>query len=91
MELDKFYRVIRFFGFGMIFLSFSWAVFKSSIPSERRPSFAKAVGLYTEGKFQESLKYYDIAVSRINETTEDSITRKDHQLTTQISKDMVTL
>mgnify|MGYP001159696607 FL=1 len=67
MELDKFYRIIRFFGIGMIFLSFSWAVFKSSIPSERRPSFAKAVGLYTEGKFQESLEYYDIAVSEYPE------------------------
>ena len=67
MELDKFYRVIRVFGIGMIFLSFSWAVFKSSTPSERRPSFAKAVGLYTEGKFQESLEYYDIAVSEYPE------------------------
>ena len=67
MELDKFYRVIRVFGIGMIFLSFSWAVFKTSIPSERRPSFAKAVGLYTEGKFRESLEYYDIAVSEYPE------------------------
>ena len=67
MELNKLYRVIRFLGIGMIFLSLSWAIFKSSIPSERRPSFAKAVSLYTEGKFQESLEYYDIAVSEYPE------------------------
>lgn len=67
MELNKLYRVIRFLGIGMIFLSLSWAIFKSSIPSERRPSFAKAVSLYTEGKFQESLEYYNIAVSEYPE------------------------
>ncbi len=67
MELNKLYRVIRFLGIGMIFLSLSWAIFKSSIPSERRPSFAKAVSLYTEGKFQESLEYYNMAVSEYPE------------------------
>ena len=40
---------------------------------------------------EQDKQYYDIAVSRINETTEYSVTREDHQLTTQISKDMVTL
>lgn len=69
MELDKVYRVIRFLGIGMIFLSLSWAIFKSSTPSERRPSFAKAVGLYTDGKFQEALKYYEIAISEYPEFT----------------------
>ena len=62
METDKMYRVIRFCGIGMIFLSLSWAVFKSSTPSQQRPSFAKAIGLYTDGKFEEALKFYDTAV-----------------------------
>jgi tetratricopeptide (TPR) repeat protein len=62
METDKMYRVIRFLGISMIFLSLGWAVFKSSTPSQQRPSFAKAVGLYTDGKFVEALKFYDTAV-----------------------------
>ena len=67
MELDKVYRVIRFLGIGMIFLSLSWAIFKSTKPSERRPSFAKAIGLYTDGKFQEALYHYEIAISEYPE------------------------
>ena len=62
METDKMYRVIRFCGIGMIFLSLSWAVFKSSTPSQQRPSFTKAIGLYTDGKFEEALKFYNTAV-----------------------------
>lgn len=56
------YRVIRFCGIGMIFLSLSWALFKSSTPSQQRPSFSKAIGLYTDGKFEEALKFYNTAV-----------------------------
>ena len=63
MESDKVYRVILFLGIGLIFLSLSYAIFKSSIPSERRPSFAKALSLYTDGKFQEALINYKIAIS----------------------------
>ncbi|MEK9630195.1 MAG: tetratricopeptide repeat protein [Nitrospinota bacterium] len=63
MELVRVYRVIRFVGIALIFLSLSWAIFKSSTPSERRPSFAKAVGLYTDGKFREALEQYEIAIS----------------------------
>jgi len=62
METDKMYRVIRFCGIGMIFLSLSWAVFKSSTPSQQRPYFAKAIGFYTDGKFEEALKFYNTAV-----------------------------
>jgi tetratricopeptide (TPR) repeat protein len=62
METDKMYRVIRFCGIGMIFLSLGWAVFKTSTPSQQRPAFAKAVGLYTDGKFEEALKFYNTAV-----------------------------
>jgi tetratricopeptide (TPR) repeat protein len=62
METDKMYRVIRFCGIGMIFLSLGWAVFKSSTPSQQRPSFAKAIRLYTDGKFEEALKFYNTAV-----------------------------
>ena len=62
METDKMYRVIRFCGIGMIFLSLGWAFFKSSIPSQQRPSFAKAIELYTDGKFEEALKFYNTAV-----------------------------
>ena len=67
MEIDKVYRVIRFLGIGLIFLSLSWAILKSSTPSERRPSFSKAVALYTDGKFQEALEYYEIAISEYPE------------------------
>jgi len=62
MELERIYRIIRIFGIGMIFLSFSWAILKSSTPSARRPSFAKAVSLYTDGKFQKALLYYETAI-----------------------------
>ena len=51
----------------MIFLSLCWSIFKSSASSERRPSFATAVGLYTDGKLQEALHYYEIAVSEYPE------------------------
>ena len=67
MESDKVYRSILFFGIGLIFFSLSWAIFKSSIPSERRPSFAKALSLYTDGKFQEALDNYEIAISEYPE------------------------
>ena len=63
MDLERVYRIIRFFGIGMIFLSFSWAILKSSTPSGRRPSFTKAVSLYTDGKFKEALFYYETAIS----------------------------
>tara|TARA_B100000686_G_C16564935_1_gene849766 strand:- start:515 stop:1033 length:519 start_codon:yes stop_codon:yes gene_type:complete len=62
MELERVYRIIRFFGISMIFLSFSWAILQSSTPLERRPSFAKAVDLYADGKFQEALLYYETAI-----------------------------
>ena len=67
MESDKVYRVILFLGIGLIFLSLSYAIFKSSIPSERRPSFAKALSLYTDGNFQEALDNYEIAISEYPE------------------------
>ena len=62
MGSDEMYRVIRFFGIGMIFLSLAWAVFKSSTTSQQLPAFAKAIGLYTDGKFEEALKFYNTAV-----------------------------
>ena len=62
MELERVYRIIRIFGIGMIFLSLSWAILKSSTPLERRPSFSKAVGLYADGKFQEALLFYETAI-----------------------------
>ena len=64
MELERFYRIIRFFGICMIFFSFCWAILKSSNHSERRPSFAKAVSLYTDEKYQEALLYYEKAISQ---------------------------
>ena len=62
MELERVYRYIRFFGIGIIFLSFSWAILKSSIPFESRPSFKKAVDFYTDGKFHEALLNYESAI-----------------------------
>jgi tetratricopeptide (TPR) repeat protein len=62
METDKMYRVIRFFGIGMIFISLAWAVFKSSTPPQQRLAFTKAIGLYTDGNFEEALKFYNTAV-----------------------------
>jgi tetratricopeptide (TPR) repeat protein len=62
METDKMYRVIRFLGIGMIFISLAWAIFQSSTPAQQRPAFAKAVGFYTDGKFEEALKFYNTAV-----------------------------
>ena len=62
METDKMYRVIRFFGIGMIFLSLAWTVSKSSTPSQQRPAFTKAVVFYTDGEFEKALKFYNTAV-----------------------------
>jgi tetratricopeptide (TPR) repeat protein len=62
MKTDKMYRIIRFFGIGMIFISLAWGIFKSSTSSQKNPAFAKAIGLYTEGKFEEALKFYNTAV-----------------------------
>ena len=63
MESDKVYRVILILGIVLIFLSLSWTIFKSSTLSESRPYFAKALNLYTDGKFQEALDNYEIAIS----------------------------
>ena len=61
MNLDLLYRGIRYFGVGLIFLSLAWAFYKGAGP-ETHPggsAFSRAVGLYTDGKFEEALQYYE--------------------------------
>jgi tetratricopeptide (TPR) repeat protein len=64
MNTDTIYRVIRYFGIGLIFVSLLWAFYKGT-GSESHPggpAFSSAVGLYTDGKYEEALRDYETSI-----------------------------
>ncbi|MBT5633270.1 MAG: tetratricopeptide repeat protein [Nitrospina sp.] len=64
MDTNTIYRGIRYFGVGLIFISLAWAFYKGA-GSESHPggpAFSRAVGLYTDQKFEEALREYQISI-----------------------------
>lgn len=64
MNTDTIYRRIRYFGIGLIFVSLVWGFYKGT-GSETHPggpAFNRAVGLYTEKKYEEALRDYEISI-----------------------------
>ena len=64
MKTDTVYRGIRYVGIGLIFASLAWAFYKGT-GSETHPGgpdFSRAVGLYTDGKYEEALQHYETSI-----------------------------
>lgn len=64
MKTDKVYKGIRYVGVGLIFVSLWWAFYKGT-GSETHPggpAFARAVGLYTDGKYEDALQNYEASI-----------------------------
>lgn len=64
MRNDKVYIGIRYIGLGLI-LSSLWLAYDKGIRPELNPgglSFSRAVGLYTDGKYEDALHYYETCI-----------------------------
>ena len=64
MKTDTVYRGIRYIGVGLIFASLAWALYKGTRTETHPggPTFSRAVGLYTDGKYEEALRHYETSV-----------------------------
>jgi tetratricopeptide (TPR) repeat protein len=64
MNTESIYRGIRYLGIGLIFVSLAWAFYKGAGPKTNPggPAFGRAVGLYTDGKFEEALLDYETSI-----------------------------
>ena len=64
MNTDMIYRGIRYFGIGLIFASLVWALYKGAGPKTHPggPAFSRAVGLYTDGKYEDALRDYETSI-----------------------------
>ncbi len=64
MKTDAVYRVIRYIGVGLIFASLAWAFYKGVGPETHPggPAFSRAVGFYTDGKYEDALQSYDTSI-----------------------------
>ena len=58
MNTDMIYRGIRYLGIGLIFVSLAWALYKGAGPETHPggPAFSRAVGLYTDEKYEEAIE-----------------------------------
>jgi len=64
MKTDTVYKGIRYVGLGLILSSLWWAFYKGTSP-EVNPgglSFSRAVGFYTDGKYEDALHYYETSI-----------------------------
>ena len=64
MKTETIYRGIRYFGVGLIFTSLLWALY-GGVKSETHPggpAFTRAVGLYTDGNYEEALLNYETSI-----------------------------
>ena len=61
MNTDIIYRGIRYLGIGLIFVSLAWAFYKGAGPETHPggPAFSRAVGHYTDEKYEEALRDYE--------------------------------
>ena len=69
MNTDMIYRGIRYLGIGLIFVSLAWALYKGAGPETHPggPAFSRAVGLYTDEKYEEALR--NLSLIHISEPT----------------------
>jgi tetratricopeptide (TPR) repeat protein len=64
MNTGAIYRVIRYFGVGLIFVSLGWSFYKGT-GSETHPggpAFSLAVKLYTDQKYEDALLEYENSI-----------------------------
>ena len=64
MNTDTVYRGIRYLGIGLIIASLAWALYKGAGPETHPggPTFSRAVGLYTDEKYEEALRDYETSI-----------------------------
>ena len=64
MKTDAVYRVIRYIGVGLIFVSLAWAFYKGTGPETHPggPAFSRAVGFYTDGNYEDALQNYETSI-----------------------------
>ena len=64
MNTDMIYRGIRYLGIGLIIASLAWALYKGAGPETHPggPTFSRAVGLYTDEKYEEALRDYETSI-----------------------------
>lgn len=64
MNTDTVYKGVRYIGIGLIFASLAWAFYKGAGPETHPggPAFSRAVGLYTDGKYEEALHNYETSI-----------------------------
>ncbi len=64
MKTNTIYKRIRYIGVVLIFVSLAWAFYKGTGPGTHHggPSFSRAVGFYTDGKYEEALQYYETSI-----------------------------
>ena len=64
MKTDTVYKVIRYIGVGLIFTSLTWALYKGAGPEIHPggPAFSRAVGFYTDGKYDDALQNYETSI-----------------------------
>jgi tetratricopeptide (TPR) repeat protein len=64
MKTDTIYKVIRCIGVGLIFTSLAWAFYKGAGPETHPggPAFSRAVGFYTDGKYEDALQNYETSI-----------------------------
>ncbi len=64
MKTETVYRAIRYFGIGLIFTSLVWAFYRGvgSNTHPGGPAFSRAVGLYTDEKYEEALSSYEASI-----------------------------
>ena len=64
MKTNTVYKVIRYIGVGLIFTSLTWALYKGAEPEIHPggPAFSRAVGFYTDGKYDDALQNYETSI-----------------------------
>ncbi|MBT5027587.1 MAG: tetratricopeptide repeat protein [Nitrospinaceae bacterium] len=64
MKTETVYRAVRYLGIGLIFASLIWSFYRGV--GEKKlsggPSFSRAVGLYTDGNYEEALGQYEASI-----------------------------
>jgi tetratricopeptide (TPR) repeat protein len=66
MKSDRVYKVIRFIGVSLIFVSLAWSFYNGARPDTQLggPEFSRAVLLYTDGSYEEALQNYKTSIRK---------------------------